>query len=113
MFFADPTAAFRNLGRALRPGGRLAMAVWASIADNVHWKIPYDITVARVGPPAPALPYAPGPMAFRDPDYLRGILSPAGFANIRVYKRAFHVLGRSAASDPEHACVLRPSVLLL
>ncbi len=113
MFFADPKAAFRNLAGALRPGGRLAMAVWASIADNVHWKIPYDIAVGRVGPPAPALPYAPGPMAFRDPDYLRGFLSPAGFANIRVDKRAFHVLGRSAASEAEHAGVLGPSGRLL
>src|SRR5580704_995881 len=31
MFFADPTAAFRNLHGALRPGGRLVMAVWSSI----------------------------------------------------------------------------------
>jgi len=113
MFFADPAAAFRNLAGALRPGGRLAMAVWSAIADNVHWKIPYDIAVARVGPPAPALPYAPGPMAFRDPGYLRGILSPAGFAEIRVDKREFHVIGRSAASEAEHAAVLGPSGRLL
>src|SRR5260370_39998372 len=97
MFFADPKAAFRNLAGALRPGGRLAMAVWSSIADNVHWKIPYDIAVSRVGPPAPALPYAPGPMAFRDPDYLPGVLNPAGFSVIRVDKREVPVLGRSAA----------------
>src|SRR4051795_1532655 len=34
MFFADPVAAFRNLIRALRPGGRLVMAVWATIDEN-------------------------------------------------------------------------------
>jgi SAM-dependent methyltransferase len=113
MFFADPAAAFRNLAGALRPGGRLAMAVWSSIADNIHWQIPYDIAVARVGPPAPTLPYAPGPMAFRDPDYLRGILSPAGFTEIGVDKRAFHVIGRSAASEAEHAGVLGPAGRLL
>src|SRR5262249_51385369 len=35
MFFANHRAAFRNLGKALRPGGRLCMAVWAGIPDNV------------------------------------------------------------------------------
>src|SRR5581483_8598015 len=28
MFFGDPVAAFANIGRALRPGGRLVMMVW-------------------------------------------------------------------------------------
>ena len=113
MFFADPTAAFRNLCGALRPGGRLAMAVWSGITDNVHWKIPYDIAVKHVGPPAPTPPQAPGPMAFRDPDYLRGILTEAGFAGIRVAKRAFHVVGRSAAAEAEAAAVLGPPGRLL
>ena len=30
MFFADSVAAFANLRTAVRPGGRLAMAVWQS-----------------------------------------------------------------------------------
>jgi SAM-dependent methyltransferase len=113
MFFADPFAAFRNLGAALRPGGRLCMAVWSTIDDNVHWKIPFEIAVARVGPPAPQPPHAPGPMAFRDPDYLRAILSGAGFAEIAIAKRPFHVIGRSAASEAEHAVILGPSGRLL
>ncbi len=113
MFFADPLAAFRNLGPALRPGGRLAMAVWAPMADNVHWQIPFEIAVRHVGPPAPTPPHAPGPMAFRDPDYLRGILGRAGFVDIRIDKRAFHVVGRSAAAEAEHAGMLGPSGRLL
>jgi SAM-dependent methyltransferase len=71
MFFADHLAAFRNLGGALRPGGRLCMAVWAGIADNVHWRIPFEIAVRHVGPPKPQPPHAPGPMALGDPDYVR------------------------------------------
>jgi ubiquinone/menaquinone biosynthesis C-methylase UbiE len=31
MFFDDPQAAFANLGRALRPGGRLAFVAWQGI----------------------------------------------------------------------------------
>jgi ubiquinone/menaquinone biosynthesis C-methylase UbiE len=34
MFFADPVAAFRNMGGALRPGGRLVFACWAPLAEN-------------------------------------------------------------------------------
>ncbi|MGH9286473.1 MAG: class I SAM-dependent methyltransferase, partial [Acidimicrobiales bacterium] len=34
MFFSDPAAAFANIGRALRPGGRLAMLAWRELARN-------------------------------------------------------------------------------
>ena len=34
MFFADPVAAFANLGVALRPGGRLAVATWRRFEEN-------------------------------------------------------------------------------
>ncbi len=113
MFFADPVAAFRNLCRALRPGGRLVMAVWSSIDDNTHWKIPFEIAVRHVGPPAPTPPETPGPMAFQNPDYLTGVLIKAGFAEIDIAKRAFHVRGRSAAAEAEHAGALGPSGRLL
>jgi SAM-dependent methyltransferase len=38
MFFADPPAAFANLARGLRPGGRLAVLVWQHQADN-EWSV--------------------------------------------------------------------------
>jgi ubiquinone/menaquinone biosynthesis C-methylase UbiE len=75
MFFADPVAAFRNLIAALKPSGRLCMAVWATLAENVHWKIPFAIAVRHLGPPTP---HTPGPHAFGDRAYLRGILAPLG-----------------------------------
>ena len=52
-------------------------------------------------------------MAFRDPDYVHGILSHAGLADITIEKRGFHVIGRSAAAEAEHAGVLGPSGRLL
>ena len=113
MFFADHLAAFRNLGTALRPGGRLCMAVWAGIADNVHWQILFEIADTRVGPPKPQPPHAPGPMALSDRDYLHGVLSGAGFAGIAIAPTRFHVIGKSAASEAEHAGVLGPSGRLL
>lgn len=38
MFFADPVAAFGNIGRALRPTGRLAMLVWQARERN-EWAV--------------------------------------------------------------------------
>ena len=38
MFFAEPVAAFTNIGRALRPAGRLVMMVWqATTATSGTW----------------------------------------------------------------------------
>jgi SAM-dependent methyltransferase len=113
MFFADPTAAFGNLCGALRPGGRLLMAVWAPIADNVHWQIPYEIAVRRLGPPKPQPPHLPGPLAFSDAAYTNSVLAAAGFADIAILKRPFHVIGASAASLAEHAGATGPSGRLL
>src|SRR6516225_10366923 len=36
MFFADPVAAFGNVGHALRPGGRVALMVWQA-RDRNEW----------------------------------------------------------------------------
>jgi len=108
MFFADPVAAFTNLYAGLRNGGRLCMAVWASMADNVHWRIPFEIAVKHVGAPAPVDPREPGPMAFRDPTYLRAILEQAGFADIDVAPRGFKITGKNARSEAEHAAMFGP-----
>lgn len=113
MFFADHLAAFTNLGKALRPGGRLCMAVWAGIEDNLHWKIPFEIAVRHVGPPKPQPPHDPSPMALRDPDYVRRVLDGAGFSEIAIEPTRFHVVGKSAASEAEHAGALGPSGRLL
>jgi SAM-dependent methyltransferase len=113
MFFADPVAAFSNLFAGLRKGGRLCMAVWASMAENVHWQIPCDIAAKHLGAPAPTDPREPGPMAFRDPAYLREILSKAGFAAIDIAPRGFQIAGQSAESEAEHAAMFGPAWRLM
>jgi SAM-dependent methyltransferase len=102
MFFADPTAAFRNLLAALKPGGRLCAAVWAALAENTHWKIPFEIAVRHLGPPASTPPHAPGPHVFGDRDYLHAVLSGAGFADIATEERQFHLHGDTPAVLAEH-----------
>src|SRR5690348_8874334 len=113
MFFADPYAAFANLFSALKTGGRLCMAVWSTIDDNMHWKIPFEIAVKHLGRPAPGDPNAPGPMAFRDPARFRDILEKAGFADIAIEKRQFHISGRTAAQEAEHSFGAGPTWRLI
>lgn len=78
MFFGDPVAAFRNLGRALAPGGRMVLAAWAGVEANPFFRDPGRIGVARLGALPPSDPDGPGPMAFRDNDRVTGILRAAG-----------------------------------
>lgn len=104
MFFADPVAAFRNLHRALGSGGRLCMAVWATVAESTHQSLPLEIATRHLGAPASESPRAPGPNAYGDRDYLRRILTEAGFADIAIEPRRFFVHGgHDAESAAEHA----------
>ncbi|HEY8616242.1 class I SAM-dependent methyltransferase [Phenylobacterium sp.] len=85
MFFADPAAAFRNIRRALKPGGRLAFVCWRSLAENPIMTAPMAAAVQHLPPPAPpGDPHAPGPFAFADPERVRGILGAAGFADVAL-----------------------------
>jgi len=83
MFFADPTAAFANLLRALRPGGRLAFVCWQAMTENAWMRESLAAVLKHVAPPPPADPHAPGPFAFADAARVRGILERAGFRAVR------------------------------
>jgi SAM-dependent methyltransferase len=81
MFFADPIAAFANLRRALRPGGRLAFVCWQAVTENPWMLVPLGAALQILPPPPLPGPEAPGPFAFADPDRVRRILTGAGFQN--------------------------------
>ena len=113
MFFADPVAAFANLRRALAPGGRLCFVCWASLADNPHWAIAFDIARAALGPPEPRPPHAPGPLAFSDTGYLRSVLERAGYASISIAPTPVAIIGKSLAEEARIAGVMGPAGALL
>jgi hypothetical protein len=79
MFFADPAAAFANIGRALRPGARLVQLVWQD-GDRQEWVTEIGAALS-VGTPAPA---TGGALSLGDPGIVREILGAAGFAKITV-----------------------------
>jgi SAM-dependent methyltransferase len=76
MFFADPVAAFANIGRALRPAGRLVMMVWQARERN-EWAVAVGSALGTAERPAGG-----GPDAFSlaDPATVTEILRAAGFA---------------------------------
>lgn len=113
MFFSDPTAAFRNIGTALKPRGRLVFACWAPLAENRHWLISYDIAVRHLGPPAPRSTEEPGPLAFGDPDYIRRILAAAGFAEITVERAHPTIICGSPEEEARQAVVMGPTARLI
>ena len=84
MFFDDPVAAFRNIGRAMKSAGRICFLAWAAIDDENPWfSIPRDIAVARLGPPPAAAPHSPGPFAFAEIERVERMLRDAGFADVK------------------------------
>jgi SAM-dependent methyltransferase len=84
MFFADPAAAFANLRRALKPGGRLAFVCWRAFKENGWAFIPFMAAVPHLPPIARPEPNAPGPFAFADGERVKGILHQAGFSGVAL-----------------------------
>ena len=77
MFFADPVAAFANIGRSLRPGGRIAFLAWQRFEDNEWLTAIFDALAAGRDLPTPQ-PGSPGPFGLADPDAVTTILRDAG-----------------------------------
>ncbi len=84
MFFADPVAAFRNVLRALRPGGRLVFACWRPVQENPWVLVPMAAAAPLLTLPPPPPEDAPGPFAFGDAERVRSILAAAGFEGIAL-----------------------------
>lgn len=83
MFFADPTAAFVNIGRALRRGGRLAFVCWRAFDENELDFLPLRAAAPDL-PPRAMETAAAEPFSFAGPDTVRGVLSDAGFDAITL-----------------------------
>jgi SAM-dependent methyltransferase len=77
MFFDDSVAAFANIGRALRPGGRLVMMVWQALERN-EWQVAILRSLASVA----AASAGPDPFSLADPPAVEEILTAARFADV-------------------------------
>jgi len=86
MFFADPSAAFRNLLGALRRGGRISFMCWDELKNNDWARVPFEIALQFVPPPPPKPAGTPGPFSMSDPERTRSVLEAAGFENIVIQR---------------------------
>jgi ubiquinone/menaquinone biosynthesis C-methylase UbiE len=83
MLLADPSAALAETRRVLRPGGRVALAVWDAVQHN-PWALLPTLELIERGLTSPPEPGMPGPFALGDPERVRELLQQAGFAEIDV-----------------------------
>jgi SAM-dependent methyltransferase len=113
MFFANPVAAFRNIKGALKPSGRLVFACWAPLAENRHWLISYDVAHRHLGPPAPLPAHEQGPLAFGDPDYIRRVLTAAGFSDISVERAHPTIICGAPEEEARQALSMGPTARLI
>lgn len=114
MFFADPEAAFTNIRKAVKPGGRLAFICWRALQENPFATLPMGAALKHLPPQPKPDPNAPGPFAFADPVRVGHILMQAGFKTPAFAAfDATMVVGRKASSAAKEAVLVGMASRLL
>ena len=110
MFFGNPSRAFANIAKALKPGGRMTFAAWGAVDRNPYWRDPPRIASARLGDIPKGQPNTPGPMGLADIDWSVGQLREAGLADVACEEVAVHLpLQASPQEMAELALVIGPA----
>ena len=96
MFFGDPVAAFTNIGRALRPAGRLVMVVWQAKEHNESKVAIHQILAAYDGTAAVDRA-APDAFSARRSERLRPAMRASGRGSPTHLRRRAYASGSTPA----------------
>jgi ubiquinone/menaquinone biosynthesis C-methylase UbiE len=83
MFALAPERAVAEISRVLRPGGRVALAVWGQREHNPWLGLVFDAVSAQLGMPIPP-PHVPGPFALSDAARFEEMLVAAGLEQVTI-----------------------------
>lgn len=84
MLVADPLQALEESRRVLRPGGRLAYAVWGTI-DRNPWITLIGAALLQVGHAPGGDPFRPGGLfSLSEPEHNARLATAAGFVDVKV-----------------------------
>jgi enediyne biosynthesis protein CalE5 len=86
-FAVDPVRAFAGIRHVLKPGGRVAVAVWGTAEENPWLGLIMRAATEVLGRPTPP-PGQRGPFSLADRAELGGLLTGAGFEQIRIEELA-------------------------